>query len=109
MCFVCGGQGAQYSLHSRSREQGPYFPFLEQHEPPRGAFPVAEDGTVKSCSLCYSFLNQQWETYERNRTPHRKRLYWLKRNDSVPFIGLWRQFLICDIDMQIGETYSTCS
>ncbi|XP_014679104.1 PREDICTED: genetic suppressor element 1-like [Priapulus caudatus] len=87
VCFVCGGQGAQYLLHASVRERGAYFPFLEQHEPPRGALPPSSDGIVRACSLCYSFLNQQWETYERNRTPHRKRLYWLKRNDSMPFIG----------------------
>ena len=33
------------------------------------------------------FLHQQWESYESNRTPVVKRLYWLKRVDNQPFTG----------------------
>lgn len=30
---------------------------------------------------------QQWENYEREGTPHSRRLYWLKRSDNLPFTG----------------------
>ncbi|XP_070187100.1 genetic suppressor element 1-like isoform X2 [Littorina saxatilis] len=87
VCFVCGSLGAELRLHSKPREQGPYFPFLEHHETPKGCRPPAPDGVVDSCRVCYAFLTQQWETYERSKTPALKRLYWLKRNDELSFTG----------------------
>lgn len=42
---------------------------------------------VKACFLCYALLMQQWENYERDNTAHSRRLYWLKRNDNLPYTG----------------------
>ena len=30
---------------------------------------------------------QQWENYEKENTPHGRRLYWLKRTDGMPYTG----------------------
>uniref|UniRef100_T1J0M1 Genetic suppressor element-like domain-containing protein n=1 Tax=Strigamia maritima TaxID=126957 RepID=T1J0M1_STRMM len=88
ICFVCGSNGAEHYVHVKPRETGSSFPFLEHHVPPEGAdVPSNEDGIARSCYLCYSFLNQQWDAYERTRTPHVKRLYWLKRTDNGPYMG----------------------
>ena len=87
VCFVCGSYGANFFLHSKCRKQGPYFPFLEYHEPPKGCSNPGPDGVVSSCRVCYAFLTQQWDTYERNKTPALKRLYWLKRTDELTFTG----------------------
>lgn len=87
VCFVCGSACAQFKLHTKAREKGPYFPFLERHDPPAGAQPPTEDGMVESCRVCYSFLSQQWDSYEQSKTPAMKRLYWLKRTDNGNFTG----------------------
>lgn len=90
VCFVCGNLGADSGrvLHTKPRlDKGPYFPFLEDHEPPKGARQVGADGTVDGCRVCHAFLTQQWDTHERNKTPSLKRLYWLKRADNGQFTG----------------------
>ncbi|XP_064466455.1 uncharacterized protein LOC135377742 [Ornithodoros turicata] len=88
VCYVCGGPGAEYPLHSRAN-RGPYFPFLESHLPPAGAErATGPDGVVLACPLCYSFLTQQWEAHEQSGTPRHKRMYWLKRTDNGPFAGM---------------------
>lgn len=93
-CFVCGimGHNEQYWLRVKPSPGGPpnepYFPFLESHEPPavyRGE--GARSGAVKACSLCYTLLLQQWESYEQDAKPHSQRIYWLKRCDGGPFTG----------------------
>lgn len=93
ICFVCGtlGHNEQYWLRvkpSAGSPSEPYFPFLESHEPPanyRGE--GIRSGAIKVCSLCYALLLQQWESYERDSTPHSQRIYWLKRCDGRPFTG----------------------
>ncbi|XP_008545520.1 uncharacterized protein LOC103569795 [Microplitis demolitor] len=94
VCFVCGslGHSDQYWLRVKpgpgSPPNEPFFPFLETHEQPaayRGE--GARSGAVRSCSLCYALLMQQWESYERQSQPHSQRLYWLKRCDGGPFTG----------------------
>lgn len=90
VCFVCGNLGADSGrvLHTKPRlDKGPYFPFLEDHEPPKGARLAGADGTVDCCRVCHAFLTQQWDTHERNKTPSVKRLYWLKRSDNGQFTG----------------------
>ncbi len=87
ICFVCGSRGAVYTIHIRQREHGSFFPFLENHDPPKGSRRPGADGFVDSCGVCYAFLNQQWDSYERSKTPLVKRLYWLKRNDDGAFTG----------------------
>ncbi|XP_064092302.1 uncharacterized protein LOC135205505 isoform X1 [Macrobrachium nipponense] len=88
-CYVCGHPGcAEYPLAVRQQASGPYFPFLETHEPPDGAEPPSQDGHVLSCFLCFSYLTQQWESYEREKVPPVKRFYWLKRVDQGPYTGV---------------------
>ncbi|BFZ13529.1 hypothetical protein BsWGS_16567 [Bradybaena similaris] len=87
VCFVCGSLGGEYQLRSRSYEGCAFFPFLEHHDPPKGSRIPGPDGIVDSCRVCYAFLTQQWETYERTNTPAIKRLYWLKRLDDGQFTG----------------------
>ncbi|KAK8751951.1 hypothetical protein OTU49_011251 [Cherax quadricarinatus] len=88
-CYVCGyPRCAEYPLAVRQQETGPYFPFLETHEPPDGSEPPSADGRVLACFLCYSYLTQQWQLYERNKVPPVKRIYWLKRVDNGPYTGV---------------------
>lgn len=87
VCFVCGSPGADTRLYTKTRDKEPYFPFLEHHDPPRGSRTPGADGAVDSCRVCYAFLRQQWEAYERTKTPAIKRLYWLKRSDNGHFTG----------------------
>ncbi|XP_078609452.1 genetic suppressor element 1-like isoform X4 [Branchiostoma floridae x Branchiostoma japonicum] len=81
VCFVCGSGGASYELRSRPGADSatPYFPFLEYHEAPPGGRSLAPDGSADVCFVCHSFLSEQWNSFERMRTPLAKRLYWLKR------------------------------
>ena len=87
VCFVCGSHGGVCSLHIQARDNGAYFPFLENHDPPKGARLPTSAGTIDACRVCYAFLLQQWESYERTKTPPVKRLYWLKRVDNGTFTG----------------------
>jgi hypothetical protein len=87
ICYVCGGPGAVLNLHTKPTSKDAYFPFLGTHEQPNGARPPSKDGLVDCCNICYAFLQQQWESYERTHTPLVKRLYWLKRIDNRPFTG----------------------
>jgi len=88
VCYVCGSRGASSVLYIRPQDSGvSYFSFLESHVPPRGARKPDGDGAVSACTVCSAFLNQQWDTFERTRTPLVKRLYWLKRIDNGAFTG----------------------
>ena len=88
VCYVCGSRGASCILYVRPQDSGvSYFSFLESHVPPRGARKPASDGAVRACTVCSAFLNQQWDSFERTRTPLIKRLYWLKRIDNGAFTG----------------------
>ncbi|XP_067905211.1 genetic suppressor element 1 isoform X3 [Heterodontus francisci] len=81
-CFICGGwmsPGREHRLQVRSGCHSPYFPFLLQQEPAPGARPLSAEGWVLVCSVCRCFLGEQWESFERSRTPVNKRMYWLKR------------------------------
>lgn len=94
ICFVCGnaGHAEQYWLRVKPGNSisEPYFPFLESHEPPVGyrhSSATRQDSAVRTCYLCYSLLMQQWDRYQRDNTPHSRRLYWLKRCDNGPYTG----------------------
>ena len=88
VCYVCGSRGASCVLYVRPQDSGlSYFSFLESHVPPRGALKPDSNGAVSACTVCSAFLNQQWDAFERTRTPLIKRLYWLKRIDNGAFTG----------------------
>ena len=82
-CFICGGSvtsGKELKLQVQyQRENGPFFPFLQHQEPAPGADAVSLDGCVLACAVCHCFLGEQWNSFERSRTPIEKRMYWLKR------------------------------
>ena len=85
ICFVCGNATFENSttlINSRclqANSNKPFFPFLEYHDPAPGADAMRSDWAVVACFVCNAFLVQQWESFERSRTPISKRLYWLKR------------------------------
>ena len=83
LCFICGGKtqpDVNLVLYSRKRkDDSPYYPFLEVHDPAPGAEPMADDGSIQGCIVCFSFLQQQWLHFNKTRTAVNKRLYWLKR------------------------------
>ncbi|XP_050667808.1 uncharacterized protein LOC126967403 isoform X2 [Leptidea sinapis] len=93
VCFVCGGTGFSdyFTVRVKPSAQSsePYFPFLGAHCPPAGYREAegAEGSGVRACCVCYTFLRQQWEQYEREGKPHAQRFYWMKRLDNKPFIG----------------------
>ncbi|XP_078066705.1 genetic suppressor element 1 isoform X2 [Mustelus asterias] len=81
-CFICGGwmsPGREQRLQVRGKCDSPYFPFLLQQEPAPGAQGLSAEGWVLACGVCRCFLGEQWEAFERSRTPVEKRMYWLKR------------------------------
>ena len=51
---------------------------MEYHDPAPGAEPM-KNYSIISCFVCNAFLIQQWQSFERLKTPINKRLYWLKR------------------------------
>ena len=92
VCYVCGFRGPAelYSLRVRpnpERPSEPSFPFLEGHDPPNGLAPASQQAYVRVCSICYTLLIQQWESYEREGRPYSQRLYHMKRFDGKNFIG----------------------
>lgn len=93
ICFVCGASGHfnTYPLRVRQnpeRPSEPYFPFLENHEPPNGLLPISATQTkVQACSVCNVMLKEQWNAFERENRPHIQRLYHLKRVDDKRYIG----------------------
>ncbi len=84
-CYVCGGNGAKWSLYCKENEaeKSPYFPFLQSIDKAEGALPIRSNGRIDACTLCFSFLVQQWRSYEESNTPISKRTYWLKRSGPV--------------------------
>ncbi|XP_065676865.1 uncharacterized protein LOC100207809 isoform X10 [Hydra vulgaris] len=83
ICFLCGCDKAIWILSSKpSLRNEPFFPFL-QHESLLKSCNLGGNGKYKSCNICYIFLIQQWNAYEINKTPHSKRLYWLKHPKNV--------------------------
>jgi len=83
-CFICGNATSKnntvliYSRELTSKPDTPYFPFMEYHDPAPGAEPM-KNYSIISCFVCNAFLIQQWQSFERLKTPINKRLYWLKR------------------------------
>ncbi|XP_026575522.1 uncharacterized protein LOC113448898, partial [Pseudonaja textilis] len=82
-CFICGGgisRGKELRLQVRAaRGNQPFFPFLQHQEPAPGAREVSAEGCALVCAVCRCFLAEQWDAFERARTPVEKRMYWLKR------------------------------
>nr|XP_028595884.1 uncharacterized protein LOC114602158 [Podarcis muralis] len=82
-CFICGGgisRGKELKLQVKyPRDNQPFFPFLQHQEPAPGAQEVTPEGCAVVCAVCRCFLGEQWDSFERTRTPVEKRMYWLKR------------------------------
>ncbi|CAF4873161.1 unnamed protein product [Pieris macdunnoughi] len=100
VCFVCGGNGFSdyFTIRVKPDPQSsePYFPFLGAHAAPAGYRADGdEEGTVKCCCVCYTFLRSQWEQYDRENKPHTQRFYWMKRLDGKPFIDEFQYLNEC--------------
>lgn len=83
-CFICGSAvtpGKELSLQAKYQRErdGPFFPFLQGQDPAPGALEIGPNGDALVCAVCHCFLCEQWNSFERNRTPTEKRMYWLKR------------------------------
>uniref|UniRef100_A0A087YHR7 Genetic suppressor element-like domain-containing protein n=1 Tax=Poecilia formosa TaxID=48698 RepID=A0A087YHR7_POEFO len=82
-CFICGSgvtPGKELRLQvTYQKERSPFFPFLQNQEPAPGACELSPDGCALVCAVCHCFLTEQWNSFERSRTPIEKRMYWLKR------------------------------
>lgn len=82
-CFICGSgvtPGKELRLQvTYQKERLPFFPFLQNQEPAPGACELSPDGCALVCAVCHCFLTEQWNSFERSRTPIEKRMYWLKR------------------------------
>ncbi|KAH8336717.1 hypothetical protein KR059_001382 [Drosophila kikkawai] len=93
ICFVCGGHGGYEPQplrirHNPERPGESYFPFLERHEPPNGVAGVSPaQEYVWACMLCFRSLNEQWDSYERQKKPLLQRIYHMKRVDGKGYIG----------------------
>lgn len=93
VCYVCGARGSfeNFPLRIRPNPDRPsesYFPFLERHESPSGVLQASHNQvTIRSCYLCYTLLNEQWNAFERESKPYAQRLYHLKRVDGKGYIG----------------------
>lgn len=92
ICYVCGtrAQFEPYQIRSKpnlERPNEPYFPFLENHEPPNGLQNQYGSTIVRACYMCYVMLTQQWENFEREGKPYNQRVYSFKRVDGKAFIG----------------------
>lgn len=106
-CFICGSgvtQGKELRLQvTYQKERVPFFPFLQNQEPAPGACEVSPDGHTLVCAVCQCFLTEQWNSFERSRTPIEKRMYWLKRPyqcDSRRVPQEWN--ISYDLDRRIG-------
>lgn len=79
-CFICGASQAIWMLNSNpTSDNKPFFPFLQYQKPPQNANKLDNNGRCLACNVCHLFLIQQWKSYQENKTPILKRLYWLKR------------------------------
>lgn len=82
-CFICGSgvtPGKELKLQvTYKKERFPFFPFLQNQEAAPGACELSPDGHALVCAVCHCFLTEQWNSFERSRTPIEKRMYWLKR------------------------------
>lgn len=112
-CFICGSgvtPGKELRLQvTYQRENAPFFPFLQNQEPAPGACELSPDGHTLVCAVCYCFLTEQWNSFERNRTPIEKRMYWLKRPyqcDSRRVPQEWN--LSYDLERRIGTGGQSC-
>ena len=92
ICYICGCNGGNWSLHTKENdnEKSPYFPFLELIEKAEGAN-ILNDGRIDACTVCFSFLIQQWHSYEEIGTPIEKRNYWLKTIATGANIDFYRE------------------
>ncbi|KAI7802211.1 hypothetical protein IRJ41_003574, partial [Triplophysa rosa] len=101
-CFVCGSPvtlGKELSLQAKYQREkdGPFFPFLQGQEPAPGALEIGPDGDALVCAVCHCFLREQWNSFQRNKTPIEKRMYWLKRPYQCD-----SRSISCDLERRIS-------
>lgn len=108
-CFICGSgvtPGKELRLQvTYQKERVPFFPFLQNQEPAPGASGLSPDGHTLVCAVCHCFLTEQWNLFERSRTPIEKRMYWLKRPyqcDSRRVPQEWN--ISYDLERRIGAS-----
>ncbi|CAG5129219.1 unnamed protein product [Candidula unifasciata] len=99
VCFLCGQKcllsKAQilysYPVRHETKSAGgqcqtiPFFPFLASQPPAPGSEPMAEEGTVISCSYCFYSLLNQWRDFEESKgVTDRNR--WLRKYTLNEFV-----------------------
>ena len=82
LCFICGGKtrpDVNLVLYSRKRkDDSPYYPFLEVHDPAPGAEPMADDGSIQGCIV---------QAYKFSKRISLKRQSEAKRSESLRFVS----------------------
>ena len=79
-CFICGFHSSEFiTINSQPDNNKPFFPFLLNQDPAEGSAELTDKGTAIICTLCNTFLMEQWTVYEDGMIHRQKRLYWMKR------------------------------
>ena len=83
-CFVCGFITTELSpVNSQPDSKNrPFFPFILNQEPAECSPEITDSGTALVCTLCHTFLHEQWAVYDEGLVHRQKRLYWMKRPDN---------------------------
>ncbi|KAL5021910.1 hypothetical protein ScPMuIL_001065 [Solemya velum] len=86
VCFTCGlllpvFEGKTVNAVQQANKE-PFFPFLKECMPPKGALPITQSAQV--CSSCRTSLYQQWQAYEMSGIPLHSRSYRLSEDMPIP-------------------------
>lgn len=86
VCFTCGLllpelEGKTVNAVQQANKE-PFFPFLKECAPPKGALPISQSAQV--CGSCRMSLYQQWQAYEMSGIPLHSRSY--RISEDMPIV-----------------------